>query len=82
MPLPSVRYLYDRVIEHFPEGMGGDYVAREASSEAKASGMRCPVVGGRRVIVIAGERRIRGHQWARSGYADAEHRSKSRNHSQ
>ena len=55
--------------------MGGlRYVAREASFEAKASEQSPTGVGGRRVVVVAGERRIRGNRWAGSGYADAEHR--------
>ena len=35
--------------------------------------MRRAVVGSRRVVVVAGERRIRGNRRARSKYADAEH---------
>jgi hypothetical protein len=57
------------------------HVAHEASFEAKASEESRPGVGSRRVIVVAGERRIRGDHWAGSGYADAEHRSEPRNHS-
>jgi hypothetical protein len=73
--LPSISF-----VEHLPEGMGGLYhVAREASFEAKASGMRSTVVGGRRVVVVAGERRIGGNRWA--GYDDTEHRGESGNYS-
>jgi hypothetical protein len=62
--------------------MGGlHHVAREASIEAEASGMRSTVVGGRRVVVVAGERRIRGNRGTGSGYADTEHWSESRNNS-
>jgi hypothetical protein len=35
------------------------HVTREASSEAKASSMRGAFVGGCRIVVVAGERRIR-----------------------
>jgi hypothetical protein len=41
--------------------------------------MRSTVVGGRRVVVVAGERRVCGNRGARSGYTDAEHRSEPRN---
>jgi len=60
--------------------MGGLYdVARETTFEAKPSGMRSTVVGGRRVVVVAGERRIGGNRWA--GYDDTEHWGESGNHS-
>ena len=39
------------------------------------------VVGGRRIVVGDGERRIRGNRGARNGHGDAEHRSESRTHS-
>jgi hypothetical protein len=43
--------------------MGGLYhVAREASLEAKKSGVRGTVVGGRRVVVVTRERRTRGNR--------------------
>jgi hypothetical protein len=69
-------------VEHLPEGMGGFHrVKREASIEAKASGMRSTLVGGGRVVIVAGERRTRGNRGTGSGYTDAEHRSESRHHS-
>ena len=55
------------------------HVAREESFKAEASSMCRAVVGGRRVVVVAGERRIRGNRGARSGYADADHRREPRN---
>ena len=55
------------------------HVARETIFKAEESSMRRAVVGGRRVVVVAGERRIRGNRGARSGYADAEHRREPRN---
>jgi hypothetical protein len=55
------------------------HVARKASFEAEASSLRRAVVGSRRVVVVAGERRISGNRGARSGYADAEHPSEPRN---
>ena len=65
-----------------PEGMGGlQDVAREESVEAEESSMRRAVVGGSRVVVVAGERRIRGTQWTGNGYADAELWSDSRKYS-
>ena len=52
------------------EGLGGIcHVAREASSEAKAQEQSPTSVGGRRFVVLAGERRIR---WAGCEYADTE----------
>ena len=60
--------------------MGGlHHVAREASFEAKKWGVRRAFVGGCRIVVVAGERRIRSDRGARSGYADAEHPSEPRN---
>jgi hypothetical protein len=57
-----------------PEGMGGlHHVTRETSFKTEASSMRRAVVGSRRFVVVAGERRIRGNRRARSKYADAEH---------
>jgi hypothetical protein len=60
--------------------MGGHHATNEKTLEAEASGMRSTVVGSRRIVVIAGERRLCSNRSARSGYADAEHRSKPRNH--
>src|SRR6476619_2325383 len=60
--------------------MGGYHAANEEAPEAKATGMRRTVIERRRVIVVAGKRRIRGNRSARSGYADAEHHSEQRNH--
>jgi hypothetical protein len=57
------------------KGMGGHHAPSEETLEAEASGMRGTVVGGRRVVVVAGERRICGNRGARSGYANAEHHS-------
>ena len=72
--------LYNRLVERLREGMGGlNHVEREASFEAKKSGVRGAVVGGRRVVVVAGERGIRGNRVARAGYPDVEHRSEPRN---
>jgi hypothetical protein len=59
---------------------GPHHVANEARFEAEASGMRITGVGGRWVVVVAGERRIRCARWADSGYADAKHGSGSGNH--
>jgi hypothetical protein len=78
--MPSVRWRHVRLVKHLPEGMGGlHHVAREASFKAKASEQSLTGIGGRRVIVVAGERRIRDPRWAGSGYVDAERRP--RNHS-
>jgi hypothetical protein len=60
--------------------MGGYHAANEEAPEAKATGMRRTVIERRRVIVVAGKRRIRGNRSAHSGYADAEHDSEQRNH--
>ena len=57
------------------------HVAREASFEAKAQGQSRNGVGGRWVVVVGCERSIRSNQWVGGGYADAEHRSESPNHS-
>src|SRR6478752_6328760 len=62
------------------KGMGGHHAPSKETLEAEASGMRGTVVGGRRVVVVAGERSIRDTRWPRSGHADAEHRSESRRH--
>jgi hypothetical protein len=62
------------------EGMGGYHAANEEVPKSKAAGMRRAVIERRRVVVVAGERRIRGNRGARSGYADAEHHSEQRNH--
>ena len=44
--------------------------------------MRSTVVGGRWVVIGAGERHIRVHRWNRGGHSDAEHRGESdRTHS-
>jgi hypothetical protein len=61
--------------------MGGHHAPREEILEAEASSMRCAVVGSRRIVVVAGDRRIGGTQWAGNGYADAELWSDSRKHS-
>jgi hypothetical protein len=56
----------NRPVEHL-QGMGGlHHVACEASSEAETSGMRRTVVGGCRVVVVAGERLTRGNRRAGS----------------
>jgi hypothetical protein len=60
--------------------MGGYHAANEEAPKAKATGMRRTVIERRRVIVVAGKRRIRGNRSAHSGYADAEHDSEQRNH--
>jgi hypothetical protein len=61
------------------ESVGGIcHVARETSIEAKASEQSPTSVGGRRFVVLAGERCIR---WAGCEYADPEHWSEPRNHS-
>jgi hypothetical protein len=68
--------------EHLPEGMGGLHrVKREANFETKASGVRSTLVGGSRVVVVAGERRTRRNRGTDTGYTDAKHRSESRKHS-
>ena len=77
MPMPSLPWLLTR---SDLQGMGGHHAPREEILEAEASSMRCAVVGGRRVVVVAGERRISGNRGARSGYPDAEHLGQSRNH--
>jgi hypothetical protein len=62
--------------------MGGLYrVKREANFETKASGVCSTLVGGSRVVIVAGERRTRGNRGAGSGFTDAKHRSESRHHS-
>jgi DNA invertase Pin-like site-specific DNA recombinase len=45
---------------------GGHHAPSEETLEAEASGMRSTLVGGRRVVVVAGERRNRGNRWAGS----------------
>ena len=68
--------------EYLPEGMGGLHrVKREANFETKASGVRNTLVGGGRLVIVAGERRTRGNRGTSSGYTDAKHRSESRHHS-
>jgi hypothetical protein len=47
-------------------GMGGHHAPGKETLEAEASGMRGTVVGGRRVVVVAGERLTRGNRWAGS----------------
>jgi hypothetical protein len=48
------------MVKHLPKGMGGlHHVAK-----AEEPSMRRAVVGGRRVVVVAGERRTRGNRWA------------------
>jgi hypothetical protein len=55
MPVPSVW-----LVESLREGMGGlNHVERQASFEAEAPSVRSTVVGGCRVVIVAGERRIR-----------------------
>jgi hypothetical protein len=78
---PSPLFPRQPILER-SEGVGGlDHVAHEESFKAQESSMRRAVVGSRRVVVVAGERRIRGTQWAGNGYADAELWSDSRKHS-
>jgi hypothetical protein len=60
---------------------GSHHVARKASFKAKASEQSPAGIGGGWVIVVAGERRIRGTRRTGSGYANAKHRRDSRNHS-
>src|SRR6476646_2334172 len=55
-------------------------VPRKASFKAEESSLRGTVVGGCRVVVVAGKRRTRVHRWTADGYSDTEHRSESRNH--
>ena len=47
------------------KGMGGHHAPSKETLEAEASGMRGTVVGGRRVVVVAGERSIRDTRWPR-----------------
>jgi hypothetical protein len=47
-------------------GMGGHHAPSKETLEAEASGMRSTVVGGRRVVVVAGERRTCCNRWADS----------------
>jgi len=62
--------------------MGGfHHVAREARFKAEASGMRSTVVGGRRIVVVARERRVSGNRCGGNRYADPKDRSESRGHS-
>ena len=71
--------LCSRLVRMLTKGVGGVcYVAREASFEAKAQEQSPASVGGRRVVVFAGERGIR---WANGEFADAEYWSGPRNHS-
>ena len=51
------------------------------ASKRKPRGKAVPMLGAAGFVVVAGERSIRSNQWVGGGYADAEHRSKSPNHS-
>jgi hypothetical protein len=80
-PWVAVSSLIQRNSIANPHAMGGPHhVAREATFEAKESGMRSTVVGGCRIVVVTGQRRLCGNRHDGNGYADAESRRESRNH--
>jgi len=62
----------NRLVRTLAESVGVCHVAGEANFEAKAQQQSPAGIGGRRFVVLAGERHIR---CASGEYADAEHRS-------
>ena len=59
-------YVFHRKRKH-EKDLSMTQISRE--SKTKASKQSPAGVRGRRIIVVAGERRIRGPRWAGSGYA-------------